>query len=83
LLVRINSITFDISKTKTMITINISEETETYTDMAYTLRNIADSLERGNTSGYNPNWEVIIQPEKPVIKKMKKNTTNKIKYLWQ
>ena len=41
-----------------MVKIVISESAETVNDMAFTLRHIADLIEKGNTSGYSPTWAI-------------------------
>ena len=41
-----------------MVQIVIQEETSTFNDMATLLRNIANQIENGNTSGFNPTWSV-------------------------
>lgn len=46
-----------------MITIDITEETKRYSDMADLLRHIADLIERGYTSGYHPSWDLSGEQE--------------------
>jgi hypothetical protein len=41
-----------------MITINITEETETKDNMVYVLELISKQISNGNTSGVNPSWEI-------------------------
>lgn len=52
-----------------MITITITEGTTTREDMAYMLRNIADMIENGYTSGYTPQWELHGDEEPPTIRR--------------
>lgn len=39
-----------------MITITIQEEAKTKNDLVYLLQQIAEQIEEGYSSGYNPNW---------------------------
>jgi hypothetical protein len=46
-----------------MISINITEETSTNDNMASLLRRIADLIDEGYTSGYEPDWDLFGQEE--------------------
>lgn len=47
-----------------MIRIVINEEKNTASDMANLLREIADQIDKGNTSGYYPTWTMTDETER-------------------
>lgn len=47
-----------------MYKIIINEEKETESDIADLLREIADSIDKGNNIGFYPHWELIEEDNK-------------------